>query len=134
MGSPTPTPAPTPAGSAARAVGYRWADLPAEQVTPSIVRRYVTGEHVTVAAVELARGGIVPRHAHDSEQVSVVVSGVLKFKLDDGDTIVGAGEVFQIPGGLPHEVEVLETAFVIDVFSPIRQDWLDGTDTYFQRA
>jgi hypothetical protein len=39
----------------------------------------------------------------------------------------------QIPGGVPHEVAVLEDTIVIDVFQPIRQDWLDRTDTYFNR-
>ena len=46
---------------------------------------------------------------------------------------VGPNEVIQIPGGLPHEVRTLEDAVVIDVFNPVRQDWIDGTDTYFQR-
>jgi hypothetical protein len=39
----------------------------------------------------------------------------------------------QIPGGIAHEVAVLEDTVVLDVFSPVRQDWLDGTDTYFTR-
>ncbi len=31
------------------------------------------------------------------------------------------------------EVEVIEDALVIDVFNPVRQDWIDKTDTYFKR-
>ena len=40
----------------------------------------------------------------------------------------------QIPGSVAHEVEVLEDALVIDVFSPVRQDWIDKTDNYFKRT
>ena len=47
--------------------------------------------------------------------------------------VVGAGEVMQIPGGIAHEVAVLEDTLVLDIFSPVRQDWIDGTDTYFTR-
>ena len=42
-------------------------------------------------------------------------------------------ELLQIPPHVAHGVEVLEDAHVIDVFSPVRQDWIDGTDTYFRR-
>jgi len=112
-------------------VHSRWTDVPAEDLTGSIRRQYLTGERVTIARFELARGGIVPRHAHHNEQVSCVMTGVLKFKFDGQEVVVRAGEVMQIPGGLAHEVEVVEDTLVIDVFSPLRQDWIDKTDTYF---
>ena len=108
--------------------------MPAEALTEAISRRYITGDRVTVARFELKRGGVVPRHAHENEQVSCVLSGSLRFVLDGSETVVGAGEVMRIPGGVPHEVAVLEDAVVLDVFSPIRQDWLDRTDSYFGQA
>jgi quercetin dioxygenase-like cupin family protein len=103
-----------------------------EALTESIQRRYVTADRVTIARFELKRGGVVPRHAHENEQVSCVLSGALSFTFDDREVRVGAGEVMQIPGGIAHEVTVLEDTVVIDVFSPVRQDWIDGTDTYFK--
>ena len=115
------------------AVHSRWSDLPAENLTGSIRRAYLTGERVTIARFELARGGVGPRHAPDNEQVGCVLSGVLKFRFDDREVVVGAGDVMQIPGGVAHAVEVVEDTIVIDVFSPVRQDWIDKTDTYFVR-
>ena len=115
-------------------VHHRWSDITAEQINPTISRRYVTGNHVTIARFELKQGGVVPLHAHPNEQVSFVVSGTLKFLIDGKEIVVAGGEVLQIPGGVPHEIEVVEDALVIDVFSPVRQDWIDGTDTYFRRA
>jgi quercetin dioxygenase-like cupin family protein len=114
-------------------VHHSWSNIPAEQINPSISRQFITGDRVTVARFELKRGGIVPMHAHENEQVSFVLDGALKFKIDGREIIVRGGEVLQIPGTLPHEVEVLEDTLVVDVFSPVRQDWIDKTDTYFRR-
>src|SRR5262245_49499277 len=111
----------------------RWAEVPAEVVTDGIERRYLTGDGITVPQFLLKRGAIVPRHAHASEQITQVLRGRLKFAIDGREVVVGEGEVLQIPGWMEHEVEVLEDAFVIDVFCPARQDWIDGTDDYFRR-
>ena len=114
-------------------VRHRWTDIANEPITPFIARRFITGDRITVAQFELKRGGVVPRHAHEHEQMTCVMSGRLKFVLNGHDVVVGAGEVLQIPGGLEHEVHVLEDTVVIDVFNPIRQDWIDKTDHYFRR-
>lgn len=111
---------------------YRWADLAADSPAPSIVRKYVSGDHVTVARFELAAGGVVPRHSHDNEQVSCVLTGALRFRFGDREMLARAGDVIRIPGGLAHEVEVVEDAVVIDVFSPVRRDWIDKKDDYFR--
>ena len=116
----------------ADATHYRWNDIAPEAVNPSTVRQYVTGERVTVARFELTRGGLVPRHSHMNEQVTCVLTGALKFRFDGQEIVVRAGEVVQIPGMLDHEVEVLEDSVVLDVFSPIRRDWLEKTDDYFR--
>ena len=114
-------------------VHHRWSDIPGETITPFIERRYITGDGVTVARFELKQKGIVPRHSHEQEQVSCVLSGRLRFVMDGQELIVGAGEVIQIPSRVEHEVHVLEDTQVIDVFSPVRQDWIDKTDHYFRR-
>src|SRR5262245_36318838 len=116
--------------TAGTATQYRWSDMPAETINAAIARRYLTGDRVTVARFELKRGGVVPRHAHANEQVSCVLTGALAFRFDDRELVARAGEVVQIPGGVAHEVTILEDAVVLDVFSPIRQDWLDKTDAY----
>jgi unsaturated pyranuronate lyase len=45
---------------------------------------------------------------------------------------VHAGEVLVIPSDLPHRAVALEDTLDVDVFSPPRQDWLDGTDAYLR--
>ena len=52
------------------------------------------------------------------------------FKVPEEIT-VREGEVLHIPSWVPHQAEALEDTFEIDLFSPIRHDWLDGSDKYF---
>ena len=126
---------PTAAMSSPTAVRhFRWTDLPKESVTAQISRRLVTGDRMMLAQVYLDKGCIVPRHLHENEQITWIMEGALKFWIgEDGaeEVIVRAGEVLHIPSNVPHMAEALENTLDIDIFSPIRQDWLDHTDNYF---
>ena len=116
----------------------KWDDVERESVTHDIARQLFTGKRMMLAQVFLDKGAIVPKHSHDNEQLTWVVEGALKFWLgDEGEPgyeerIVSAGEVMYIPSDVPHKAEALEDTLDVDVFSPPRQDWLDGTDTYFK--
>lgn len=115
----------------------QWGEIPRETVTDDIARRLFTGERMMLAHVYLDKGAIVPKHAHENEQLTWIVEGALRFWIgDEGsdgyeELVVSAGEVLFIPSNVPHKAEALEDTFDVDVFSPPRQDWLDGTDTYF---
>jgi quercetin dioxygenase-like cupin family protein len=120
----------------ARATFFRWDDMPRERVTDMLDRRLVTGERMMLAHVYLKKGCIVPRHSHENEQITYVLEGALHFWLgEDGkeERTIRAGEVLVIPSNLPHKAEALEDTLDVDVFSPPRQDWLDGTDDYLRR-
>ncbi len=109
-----------------------WSAVPVEQMSPLITRQYITGTHTTVARLVLLKDAVVARHSHHNEQVSQVLSGSLVFQFDDYELVAVAGEVLTIPPHVPHRVVALEDTVAIDVFSPIRQDWLDGTDAYLR--
>ena len=114
----------------------RWDDLPRERVTDDITRRLVTGDRMMIAHVYLDEGAIVPTHQHENEQITYILEGSLRFWIGDPEgeveeMVVRAGEVLHIPSNVPHKAEALEDTFDVDVFSPPRQDWLDGTDAYF---
>ena len=113
---------------------FRWEDMPRERVTDTIDRKIITGPRMMIAHVYLKKGAVVPKHSHENEQITWIVEGALKFWIgDDGaeEVIVRAGEVLHIPSNVPHKAEALEDTLDVDVFSPIRQDWLDHTDGYF---
>ena len=116
----------------------RWNDIPLERVTDTIRRRIFTGERMMITHVYLDRGAVVPTHSHDNEQLTYVLEGALRFWIGDPDgddevreLVVRAGEVLFLPSHVPHKAEALEDTLDVDVFCPPRQDWLDGTDSYF---
>jgi quercetin dioxygenase-like cupin family protein len=76
---------------------------------------------------------VVPLHHHDSEQFSYCITGSLRFRIGDEELTLGAGEMVEIPSNVPHEAVATEDFTGIDVFSPIRADWRDGSDDYLRR-
>lgn len=115
---------------------FQWDAMPKEAVTPEIDRRLVTGERSMLAHVYLKQGSVVPQHSHDNEQFTYILEGALQFFIgadESEEVIVRAGEVLHIPSNVPHKAIALEDTVDLDVFTPVRQDWLDGTDSYFHQ-
>ena len=109
-----------------------WEKLETEKLSDTITRQMLSGEHTTVARIFLARGAYVPRHAHVSEQFSIILSGALKFVFDDREVVVRGGEIVYIPANVPHAAEALEDTLDLDVFSPRREDWIRKEDAYLR--
>lgn len=111
-----------------RAIKRAWRDVQAEVPVPGVSRQFVHGEQAMVAQFELAAGAVVPWHEHPNEQISVILSGRTRFEFGSPDApeVVEAsgGDTVVIPGGVPHQVTVLEAARVFDVFAPPREDWI----------
>jgi quercetin dioxygenase-like cupin family protein len=110
-----------------------WDGVKKEIIHDKFWRKYVTGEKAMVAQLGLSKDCVVPLHHHESEQISVVMQGAVKFALEGQEVVVRAGEVLVIPSHLPHSALALEDSSVIEVFSPIRHDWLSGTDDYLRK-
>jgi quercetin dioxygenase-like cupin family protein len=114
---------------------YRWDDMPAEPLKPGLSRKLITGERMMIAHVYFKSGEEVPRHSHENEQLTYILSGALHFWFGangEHEVTVRAGEVVVIPSNLPHRAVALEDTLDVDVFSPPRQDWLAGTDAYLR--
>jgi quercetin dioxygenase-like cupin family protein len=112
---------------------YRWDELELEKVTEMISRKIVTGAREMIAQIYLKKGALVPMHSHESEQMTYVLQGALRFLIGGEEITVREGEILHIPSWVEHQAEALDDTFEVDVFSPIRQDWLDKTDDYFHR-
>ena len=111
----------------------RWSEEPVEQLSAAIGRQLIHTETMTLARVLLARGAVVPLHEHENEQIATVLEGRLRFVVDGDEQIVAAGESIPLAANVPHEVEALEDSVVLDVFSPVREDWRRGEDAYLRR-
>jgi quercetin dioxygenase-like cupin family protein len=110
----------------------RWREQAVEELSPTIGRRMLNTETMTVAWITLAKGAVVPRHEHPNEQVATVLEGRLRFRVDGAEFEAAAGETVPLAANVPHEVEALEDSTVLDVFSPVRDDWLRGDDAYLR--
>jgi len=108
-------------------------EIPEEHVTDLFARRFFTGDKITLAFLTIKKGCVIPRHQHESEQFSYCMTGALKFRIGDEEMTLNAGELVQIPSNVPHEAVALEDFTGIDAFSPIRKDWVDGTDNYLRQ-
>ena len=109
-----------------------WDAVPLETLSGLISRRVITGEKAMIARVFIKKGGVVPVHHHESEQLSYILEGALKFELAGKEVLVRAGEVLVIPSNVPHRAVSIEDSVSLDVFSPIRRDWLDKDDAYLR--
>jgi quercetin dioxygenase-like cupin family protein len=110
--------------------------MPKEKLSDVLDRRLITGDRIMLSHVYIKKGGIVPRHQHENEQVTYILEGGLRFWIgeDEAEVIdVMAGEVLHIPSLVFHKAEALADTLDVDVFSPPRQDWLDKTDDYLRR-
>ena len=113
---------------------HRWDEIELEKVTELISRKIVTGDREMLAQIHLKKGALVPMHSHESEQMTYVLQGAMKFLVGGEEITLREGEVLHIPSWVEHQAEALDDTLEFDVFSPIRQDWLDHTDHYFHRA
>jgi quercetin dioxygenase-like cupin family protein len=111
---------------------YNWSHVAEEELNPLVSRRVIHGHTVTVARFRLRKGAVVPLHSHINEQVSMVEAGRLRFVVDGEERIVTAGDAVAIPPNAPHMVEALEDSVAMDLFSPVREDWMRGEDAYLR--
>jgi quercetin dioxygenase-like cupin family protein len=112
---------------------HNWDQLEKEDLGPLIQRRYVVGEKLMIAHVYMQEGNVVPQHSHENEQITYILEGRLEMTIGDADpVVVGAGECVCIPPEVPHSAVALTDLLDVDVFTPPRQDWIDGTDAYLR--
>ena len=111
-----------------------WDRVEVDSLNALIDRQLVVGTNLMIARLVLRKGAVVPLHSHHNEQLTYVLEGVLRFKIDGQEIDVKAGEVLCIPPHMPHEALALEDTLDIDIFDPPRQDWLDKDDAYLRQG
>jgi len=84
----------------------------------------VHGDKTLMTKFLLKKGSIVPRHANPHEQIGYLVKGRMQFWTGTEKCEVSAGDSWCIPGGVEHQVDIVEDSVVVEVFSPVREDYL----------
>jgi quercetin dioxygenase-like cupin family protein len=102
-----------------------WTKIPVEQVAEGIRRQMVVGENVMICRFTFDPFVVTDVHSHPHEQMTMVVKGKVKFTIDGLAVIVAPGDVLHFPPNNSHGATMLdEEVVLIDVFSPIREDFL----------
>jgi unsaturated pyranuronate lyase len=84
----------------------------------------VEGERVTLTWIELDPESVVPEHAHENEQVGILLRGSLVFRIGGEERELRQGATWSIPSETPHAVRVgVDGASLVEVFAPPRADW-----------
>ena len=100
------------------------ASLPARQLFGGTIRgHYAHIDQMTIGEVELDADTVVPMHDHPHEQVTYVIAGLFEFTIGDETRLLEPGAVALIPGGVTHGGRTLTACRVVDVFSPVREDY-----------
>jgi quercetin dioxygenase-like cupin family protein len=106
---------------------------PIEQTSDLLQRQYLSGSNVTFVKWTAKKGAVVPLHHHVNEQITWITQGAAEVYSQGRKYIMRAGDVMVIPPNVPHEFVFVEDTIDIDIFAPGRQDWLDGTATYYSK-
>ena len=96
----------------------------ARALAPGITLRATAGDQLMLSVVNFAADAVVPDHAHPHEQMGIILSGRLEFTIAGRTEILGAGDIWRIPGHVHHSARALGgPAVVLDVFHPVRDDY-----------
>jgi quercetin dioxygenase-like cupin family protein len=84
---------------------HRWDEIALEKVTELLSRKIVSGDREMIVPIYVKRGCLVPMHAHESEQMTYVLQGALRFLVGGEEITVREGDVLHIPSGVEHQAE-----------------------------
>ena len=86
----------------------------------------VHGDRTLMTEFLLEAGSILPRHTHPHEQTGYLVKGRMRLSVGTEDHDVRPGDSWCVPGGVEHGAEIVEDSVTLEVFSPVREDYLPG--------
>jgi quercetin dioxygenase-like cupin family protein len=88
------------------------------------IKTLVYGERTLLSEFQMAKGSQLPRHAHPYEQTGYMISGKIRMHAGAESQVVEPGDSWSIPANLEHQAEILEDSVIIELFSPVRPDYL----------
>lgn len=98
-------------------------NVPGKDLIPGLFGRFVHGENMTLSFVTIKEGVQMPEHKHPHEQLTYMLEGELEMVIGGEKMILTPGMVHVIPGNTPHSAYARTAVKVIDVFSPVREEY-----------
>jgi unsaturated pyranuronate lyase len=111
----------------ASAQHLNWSTIPVEHPDTGIERQLVVGQNLMICRFKFTPFLETPQHRHPHEQMSIVVSGRVRFFVEGEERICSPGDVLQFPANCLHGATMMdEEVVLIDVFTPLREDFLSN--------
>jgi quercetin dioxygenase-like cupin family protein len=98
-------------------------DVKGKEIVPGFYGRFVHGENITLSIVDIKQGSQLPEHSHPHEQITYILEGELDMVIGGEKMSFTPGMVHVIPGNVPHSAYARTAVKVLDVFSPVREEY-----------
>ena len=119
-----------PSGLSAAAQHWNWQSVPVESIGEGIERQIIVGFRLMICRLRFAPHVDTPAHDHPHEQITIVERGRVRFRINGEERLVQAGDILHFPPGCWHGATVLdEEVVLIDIFTPVREDFLITAST-----
>ena len=123
------------ANSSASTQHVNWATIPVEMLEDGIERQLVVGDDLMLCRLRFAPNVVTAAHDHPHEQITMVERGRVRFTIGREERIAQAGDVLHFPSGCWHGATMLdEEVVLIDIFTPVREDFLTHNGTEHEAA
>lgn len=111
------------------------ADFEPLQIGPGYRIRTPFGEKLMLSYLEMEPGAVVPTHSHPHEQGGMLIKGRMELTIGNETRVCSPGEMFLIPPNVPHKAVALDEPVVaLDIFTPVREDYVKGENSYIPTA
>ncbi|MGM5469623.1 cupin domain-containing protein [Flavobacteriaceae bacterium LMO-SS05] len=98
-------------------------EIKQRELAKGIRGRYFHTKSNTIGFVDIDKGAILPAHSHIHEQTTQITEGQLEMTIDGVTQILEPGIITLIPSNIVHSARALTDCKVVDIFSPVREDY-----------
>ncbi len=112
---------------------YHLEDIAPFEISRGFTARFIHTETMTIAFVDVEAGADLPQHAHMNEQVTNLLEGEFEFNLGGEVMLLRPGQSVVIPSNVPHSGRAITFCRLLDMFSPVREDFKSGQVAYAKK-
>lgn len=98
-------------------------DVKSKILGEGLLGKYVHGVNVSLGLVDIKKGSVLPMHHHEHEQITFILEGELEMTIGEDSMVLNPGSYYVIPSNVPHAAIARTDCKVIDVFSPVREEY-----------